>query len=671
MISQPGFWGVVGNVERATRPPCGASPIWLSVKRGVTLYVNSLSDTACSWHSIDRTFEKPAVFVFGSPTVGSDSDFGPDSIVTVPNREERPDRIAELYEKDGLDALGCIDGDFSIVIHEPAAQRLVLAVDKFGCDDIFFRVGDGFMLFASHPAYLLESRPRLDPLALAFFLAQEAFIPAPYTFADSVKSLGRARYMSLSYRTGLQIKRGRYWQPRASWRIDARTEAISHFSHLLENSVALNTGERTGLLLSGGVDSTLIGSIAAAGESRPLLAATWKVNGFGEDEAAVAKAKRIAAALALPHITVPLNSDDESLPEEWDNSVTTWMTGSRLTLPLWLRLGAAFEERLGPEFCALSGQMADTMADNNYTLQRPGYWLRRILFSSWLLELMPLLQRAAPSKYGKSGRSLVALADYLAGARFAGILESVLDGMTSRSRFYQGRVFGYGEFPGLAPAYFPILKKDAFDQVACWYASNFLEPILTNLAPQNFYSSMIELSLDMVMLHLDSRLVFHAFRANGGRAHLPFLDARVMNFFCSIPYSARAFYRQPKDLIRSQPLLKAILGEASQASERYADRRGATGVEELLLRGSLGTHFGELLKAPSFLSLVPELLDFVDEAYLTGQLSAFRAGRSGVDYKLIGKIVALERWVRSLQLSAADGLRDQPVNGATQISFSK
>ncbi len=163
------------------------------------------------------------------------------------------------------------------------------------------------------------------------------------------------------------------------------------------------------------------------------------------------------------------------------------------------------------------------------------------------------------------------------------------------------------------------------------------------MQPGTFYRDMIELSMDMVMLHLDTRLVFHVFRLNRGKAEMPFLDSRVVNFFANLPNSARAIHLQPKHVIRQQFKRRNLVRSEGQ---RISMHRGAAiktkSLEELLLGGARGAHFRELLGGPTILGRVPGLFDLVDETYISHQIQSFRAARSGVDYKFIGRLAALE-----------------------------
>jgi len=148
------------------------------------------------------------------------------------------------------------------------------------------------------------------------------------------------------------------------------------------------------------------------------------------------------------------------------------------------------------------------------------------------------------------------------------------------------------------------------------------------------------------MLHLDSRLLFHVYRQEGGRAQLPFMDARVVTFFSSLPYSARAVYREPKHVIRCQMRREGMRSRPKPFGENNSHPRKSQ--EQLLLEGALGTYYRELLRQPTLPNRAPELFEFVDEQYMEKQVAAFRKSEKEIDYRFIAKIGTLEVWGRAL-----------------------
>jgi hypothetical protein len=241
-----------------------------------------------------------------------------------------------------------------------------------------------------------------------------------------------------------------------------------------------------------------------------------------------------------------------------------------------------------------------------------------------------------------------------ASSRISRMAASLLDGMRGEERFYAGRVFGFGEMPGFSSENFPVLSAKGFEKVADWFSSSFVTPVVSQLTPETFYRGMMELSMDMVMLHLDTRLVIHAFRLGGGNAELPFLDSRVAKFFASLAYPARAFYLPPKWVIEAQ-FANGGYVRREAAGQAPPGTSPCTGpFENLLLAGSLGSYFREMLAKQSVFDHARGLGDFIDESYCGRQLRAFQCNLGGFDRKFISRVAALELWRQTWQRGAAE-----------------
>lgn len=601
-----------------------------------------------SWHNPLSRGEDPSALTMGSPLLASDTSFGAHTKVELLSPVDSPDAAAKAYTKLGTNGFGLLDGEFLLVLADRTSSSVFLVVDKVACNDIYIRRLEHGLLFSSDCASVMDSTTNWDPLAAAFFLGQHGFVPGPCTLSPSVETVARAGYLRISAgNSGLSVERGRYWRPSATWQLSSTNEAADEFFEAISAATAVRTPAKTGLLLSGGVDSSLLLNVAkrAAGPGADsLLTMTGAVTGFRSFEYEIRKAARLAAALNTPHAAITVDPNDDSLPDEWA-ACTTSMTGTRVQMPLFLRFGLQFRERYGDGFSVVSGQAADTLADNNYTLPSAGYTVRRALFSSWFSSLLPALRRLTPSSRGIIGQASTAVLARV-NPRAAGMWNSILDGLSSAQRFYDGRVFGYGEMPGRGPAYYPVFRKTRFDEAADWYSQQFVRPAIADLTPADFYRNMIELNMDMVMLHLDSRPVFQVFRLTGGRALLPFLDARILNLFCSLPYSARAFYRKPKLVISEQFRRRGL---TRVPSEKPGDSTGPEkSQEELLLQGSLGAGFRELLTAPTFPDRATGVFDFVDESYFNDQVRRFVRGSRDFHAGFIAKLAALEFWSRRM-----------------------
>ena len=662
-MNYPAFIGFIGSESQARRRlfPEPESE-WeiafdLSAPR-VSLWVSTAnSSNICRWDAAPTCPRQPVVFVWGEPLLASDASFGLHTQVRRIEPADLPSCIARLYRRHGTEAFALLEGNFCLVLADPESKTVFLVVDKFGCEDISIRQLGSGLAFASQPAVLADAHAEFDPIATAFFLAHEGFVPAPFTIFQSMETVGRARFLKIQERgRGLGVESHRYWRPSR----DSHTSsaAVAEFSPLLDSAIQTRIHSGSGILLSGGIDSALLANLLAVRKPERLLAVTASVRGHLESEQDTEAARTLSTALGITHRAVCVDPEDEALPDEWSACCESWAGGVRTTLPLFYRMAAELRARLGGAYSAFSGQMADTLADNNYTLPSPGYAIRRLFFSPVFLELMPLVRAVAPRNDGVAGKLLVRSGEACAGRRAASMIASILDGLSNIERFYAGRVFGFGEMPGAARNAFPLLSARGFESVWEWYAANSVMPVVLQLAPATFYREMLELSLDMCMLHLDTRLVFHAIRLGGGHAEMPYLDSRIVNLFVNLPYRLRAFYRRPKHIIRKQFARHGALYEKQLTSNMIAPTRthgqGRThSFETLLLGGTLGHYFRELLKSPTALARVPRLFEFVDEQYLEKQRQSFLRGQADADHKLISRMAALELWSRKLNRAAA------------------
>jgi asparagine synthetase B (glutamine-hydrolysing) len=644
----PGFWGAfsVAPGEHGAVPeaPLMGDPIWETTHPSLRLHVGRAFTAALNaWHDPRTRGQRPSVFVTGSFYLGDDTVFGMRTRVTSLELSDAPNRIAGLYEEHGPGGFAYLDGEFNIILSDPRTGSIYLVTDKCGSHDIYFREEGGTVLFGSHPLLLSSRDERFDPQATSFYLAHEGFFPSPFTFSPRIHGIGRSRFLRITPgpKRTLETQSRRYWQPSVTEKISSRQEADDTLHHLLQDATQVRSPDKSAILLSGGIDSSVLVNLAASNSQRPVTV-TGTVKGWVQGEHEVETSRKLSDLLGLQHHVVVLDPHDDSLPEEYAECAVSWMTGSRLTLPLWRRYAALIREQVGDGYRVVAGQTADTLADNNYTLPSMGYTMRRALFSSWMLKLLPAISAISPQPDGGPARFLSRVLSSLGGARIAPMFGNLLSGLSSREQFYGGRVFGYGETPGLSGAYFPMLTTRGFEAVTQFFSDNFVKPIANRITPETFYRDMIELSLDMNMLHLDSRLLFHVYRLEGASAALPFMDARIVNFFGNIPYSARSILREPKHLVRNQ------LRRPGMAHVPLPPLPEPKSQEQLLLEGSLGSYLREVVGNLTFLNRAPGLLEFIDQSYLEDQIHGFRVGRPGVNAKLISKLAAIEHWSRAM-----------------------
>lgn len=214
--------------------------------------------------------------------------------------------LVHLYEEVGERCFDRLRGMFAAVVWDGRGQRLLLARDRFGIKPLLVAEVDGRLLFASELAPLLAlGVPRtLDVQALADFLTF-AYVPGEATGLEAVRRLPPGHILAWEDgRTREQAFAG------------VEVRAAADLEATLAESVRLHLRSDVPLavLLSGGIDSSLVASLAAQEGASELH--TFTV-GFADgefDERAHARA--VAQAIGSEHHEVVVTpSVAEDLPE--------------------------------------------------------------------------------------------------------------------------------------------------------------------------------------------------------------------------------------------------------------------------------------------------------------------------------------------------------------------
>ncbi len=194
---------------------------------------------------------------------------------------------------------GCLerfDGMFAFALHDAARDRLFLARDRIGEKPLFLRHDEGALAFASELKALLAdpSCPRrLELPALDFYLAY-GYVPGARSILQGFQKLPPAHGLIYEPRVD-RVRTWRYWSlPEPPPERAAITEAQQQdrLEALLAESVRLRLAADVpvGVLLSGGIDSSLVTALAARSCGSRLRTFTVSVPGDAEhDEAPFAR----------------------------------------------------------------------------------------------------------------------------------------------------------------------------------------------------------------------------------------------------------------------------------------------------------------------------------------------------------------------------------------------
>jgi asparagine synthase (glutamine-hydrolysing) len=215
--------------------------------------------------------------------------------------------VLRLLERDGLDALHRLNGQFALAWWHAEARRLVLVRDRFGVRPLYHALSDdGTLVFGSE--------------AKALFASGEVSASADLQGLDDVFTLWGPRPPRTPFRGVSQLppgglliwERGKVTAERTWWSADAGSGAApgAELGELLRDSVSLRlrADVPVGAYLSGGLDSSVITALAReqAGHRLRTFSVAFSDPLFDER----AQQEVVARALGTDHHTVEITSGD-------------------------------------------------------------------------------------------------------------------------------------------------------------------------------------------------------------------------------------------------------------------------------------------------------------------------------------------------------------------------
>ena len=204
--------------------------------------------------------------------------------------------LPHLYEEYGRNMVDHLNGMFAFALWDERKRRLFIARDRFGEKPLYWGVFDHTLLFASEPKVLLAHpavKPNLNLNALRQYLSFD-YVPAPLSIYEGISKLPAAHTLTLE---DGQVKIERYWK--LSYKkgepVPSVNEAAEHLRELLADSVRMRlvSDVPLGVLLSGGIDSSMVTALAvrAASETVKTFSISFAESSFDESQYARAVAK--------------------------------------------------------------------------------------------------------------------------------------------------------------------------------------------------------------------------------------------------------------------------------------------------------------------------------------------------------------------------------------------
>ncbi|MCX7144228.1 MAG: asparagine synthase (glutamine-hydrolyzing), partial [Proteobacteria bacterium] len=195
--------------------------------------------------------------------------------------------ILAAYSEWGVECLSRFNGMFAFALYDGRKHSLFLARDRAGEKPLFYSIMDGELHFASELKGLMAGsglQRQIDREALDCYLAM-GFIPGDRCILHGVSKLPAAHALLFECQTG-SMKVWRYWSlpmMEANSRKIDELMLLDELEGLLEDSVRrqMVADVPVGILLSGGVDSSLITAMAVRASTQ-IKTFTIGFPGFGK-----------------------------------------------------------------------------------------------------------------------------------------------------------------------------------------------------------------------------------------------------------------------------------------------------------------------------------------------------------------------------------------------------
>ncbi|MEH7304352.1 asparagine synthase (glutamine-hydrolyzing) [Neobacillus drentensis] len=263
--------------------------------------------------------------------------------------------IIALYSHLKEKAVEKLRGMFSFVIWDKQEQTLYGARDPFGIKPFFYFEDGDRTFFASEKKSILLALENdvLNYDSLQHYLTYQ-FVPEPNTMSDGIKKLEPGHFFTKKIGSPMEIKR--YWKAHFKPVQKSEPDFIKEIKDVLFDSVKMHmrSDVPVGSFLSGGIDSSIIASIAK--EFHPAIktfSVGFEHNGFSEIDVA----KETAEKLGVENISYVIS------PQEYMNEIPKimWHMDDPLADPACVPLYFVAREARKHVTVVLSGEGADEL----------------------------------------------------------------------------------------------------------------------------------------------------------------------------------------------------------------------------------------------------------------------------------------------------------------------
>jgi asparagine synthase (glutamine-hydrolysing) len=188
--------------------------------------------------------------------------------------------LLESYQEWGTGAFEKLNGPFAIVLYDKLNRGLLFARDRIGKSPLYYTVKDGTLYWSSEIKSILSicgvGKFTINPKSVDYFI-RYGWRDREGTFWDDIYDFPPASFAWVQTDLSLRIKR--YWSlpyERLSAKQIGFNDAIQELRSILINSIKIRTRADVPVAfdLSGGIDSSIIVSMAATQIKKPMTTYT-------------------------------------------------------------------------------------------------------------------------------------------------------------------------------------------------------------------------------------------------------------------------------------------------------------------------------------------------------------------------------------------------------------
>lgn len=205
----------------------------------------------------------------------------------------------------GIRALHGLDGQFAIAWWNARDGRLTLIRDRFGMEPLCYAQADGQLVFGSRArdvAVMLGSAPAISMQGLVEYLTY-CYLPGDATLFAGIERVPAGAIVESSAATGAARTSSWYRLSFAEPTSADEAEIATRYRELLEASVVRRLSDsRTGVFLSGGMDSSSVATFARKHSSSEISSFSFRCVGASFDESPYAR--ELARELGIRHTEV-------------------------------------------------------------------------------------------------------------------------------------------------------------------------------------------------------------------------------------------------------------------------------------------------------------------------------------------------------------------------------